>query len=35
LNIALVKDLIKDDRGNYYGAVQKEGTQLTLVNALV
>jgi hypothetical protein len=35
LNIELLKDLIKDDRGNYYTAIHKEGRELTLVNALV
>jgi hypothetical protein len=35
LNIELYKDLIKDDRGNYYAAVHKEARQLTLVNAAV
>jgi hypothetical protein len=35
VNIELEKDLIKDDRGNYYAAIHKEGKELTLVNALV
>ncbi|PZE21684.1 hypothetical protein [Paenibacillus xerothermodurans] len=35
MDIRLLTDLIKDERGNYYVAVAKEGTQLTLVNALV
>jgi hypothetical protein len=35
LNIELYKDLIKDDRGNYYVAVHKEGKELTLINAMV
>ncbi|GGF80754.1 hypothetical protein GCM10010912_27370 [Paenibacillus albidus] len=35
MNIELFTDLIKDDRGNYYVAVQKEDKELTLVNALL
>jgi hypothetical protein len=35
LNVELLEDLIKDDRGNYYVAVHQEDQQLTLVNALV
>ena len=35
LDIKLFKDLIKDDRGNYYVAVHKEDGKLTLVNAAV
>jgi hypothetical protein len=35
LNVELLKDLIKDDRGNYYVAVHKDDRKLTLVNALV
>ncbi|WP_340009360.1 hypothetical protein MHH52_14240 [Paenibacillus sp. FSL K6-0276] len=34
MNVELYKDLIKDERGNYYVAVQKEGNELTLVNAM-
>ncbi|MBT2287598.1 hypothetical protein J7E73_00310 [Paenibacillus albidus] len=35
MKIELFTDLIKDDRGNYYVAVQKEDNELTLVNALL
>ncbi|AIQ23986.1 hypothetical protein NYE25_04895 [Paenibacillus sp. FSL E2-8871] len=35
MNVELYKDLIKDERGNYYVAVQKEGNELTLVNAML
>jgi hypothetical protein len=35
LNIELYKDLIKDERGNYYVAVHKEDNELTLVNAML
>jgi hypothetical protein len=35
MEIELLKDLIKDDRGNYYTAIHQEGRQLTLVNAAV
>ncbi|WP_375102937.1 hypothetical protein ACDZ28_23920 [Paenibacillus sp. RS8] len=35
MNVELYKDLIKDERGNYYVAVQKEGKELTLVNAML
>ncbi|WP_419875868.1 hypothetical protein [Candidatus Pristimantibacillus sp. PTI5] len=35
MNVELLKDLIKDDRGNYYAAVHKEGNDLTLVNAML
>lgn len=35
MNVELSKDLVKDDRGNYYIAVHKEGKELTLVNAFV
>ena len=33
--VEMYKDLIKDERGNYYLAVQIEGNELTLVNAFV
>ncbi|WP_338708601.1 hypothetical protein [Paenibacillus amylolyticus] len=33
--VEMYKDLIKDERGNYYMAVQIEGNELTLVNAFV
>lgn len=35
MNVELLKDLIKDDRGNYYAAVHKEGNELTLVKAML
>ncbi|WP_424768949.1 hypothetical protein [Paenibacillus sp. sgz302251] len=35
MNIELITDLIKDDRGNYYTAVRKDEKELTLVNAMV
>ena len=35
MNVEINKDLVKDDRGNYYIAVQREGNELTLVNAFV
>ncbi|WP_313639976.1 hypothetical protein [Paenibacillus sp.] len=35
MNVELYKDLIKDERGNYNVAVQKEGNELTLVNAML
>jgi NMD protein affecting ribosome stability and mRNA decay len=35
MNVELYKDLIKDERGNYYVAVQQEGHELTLVNAML
>lgn len=35
MDIALGTDIIKDDRGNYYVAVQKTGEELVLVNALL
>ncbi|WP_211748278.1 hypothetical protein [Paenibacillus sp. Marseille-Q4541] len=35
MNIELNKDLIEDDRGNLYRAVQQEGNTLVLVNAFV
>jgi hypothetical protein len=35
MNIDLFTDLIKDDRGNYYVAVNKNDKELTLVNAAV
>ncbi|MED5019772.1 hypothetical protein P9847_20990 [Paenibacillus chibensis] len=36
MNVELFKDLIKDDRGNYYVAVYKQGNELlTLVNAML
>lgn len=35
MNVELCKDLVKDDRGNYYIAVNLEGKELTLVNAFV
>ncbi len=35
MKIELLKDLIKDERGNYYVAVQQNGDELTLVNAFV
>ncbi len=35
MDIALLTDLIKDDRGNYYVAVDQLAEQLTLVNALL
>ncbi|WP_156417521.1 hypothetical protein [Paenibacillus etheri] len=35
MNVEPYKDLIKDERGNYYVAVQIEGNELTLVNAML
>ncbi|MED4601363.1 hypothetical protein P9314_11675 [Paenibacillus validus] len=35
MDIQLLTDMIKDDRGNYYVAVYKNGKELTLVNAAV
>jgi hypothetical protein len=35
VEIELFKDLIKDERGNYYVAIQRDGKEITLVNALV
>lgn len=35
MDIELLKDLIRDERGNYYAAVHKEGDELTLVHALL
>lgn len=35
MHIELLKDLIKDDRGNYYIAIQQNEGSLTLVNAAV
>lgn len=35
MNITLLQDLIRDERGNYYKAVQLNGDDLTLVNAFV
>ncbi|MDF2649569.1 MAG: hypothetical protein K0Q73_5374 [Paenibacillus sp.] len=35
MNILVMRDLIKDDRGNYYIAVGQVDDQLTLVNAFV
>ncbi|KIL35064.1 hypothetical protein SD71_15510 [Cohnella kolymensis] len=34
MEIELLKDLIKDERGNYYTVVHRDGTEITLVNAL-
>ncbi|MDR9745316.1 hypothetical protein [Paenibacillus taichungensis] len=35
MDVEMYKDLIRDERGNYYIAVQMEGNELTLVNAFV
>jgi hypothetical protein len=35
LDIVVLRDLIKDERGNYYVALQISGNELTLVNAFV
>jgi hypothetical protein len=35
LDIVVLRDLIKDERGNYYVALQINGNELTLVNAFV
>ena len=35
MEIELLTDLIKDERGNYYTAVRKDTDEVTLVNALV
>ncbi|CAM3040141.1 hypothetical protein PASE110613_13650 [Paenibacillus sediminis] len=35
MQIEVLKDIIRDERGNYYVAVHSEGKELTLVNAFV
>lgn len=35
MDIQLLKDLIRDERGNYYTAIHKEDGKLSLVNAAV
>jgi len=35
MDIALLTDIVKDERGNYYVAVHKDENALTLVNALL